>query len=399
MVHADPAHADPAHDAPAPDMAHADPAHADPAHDAPSGVRARVDLAPPDIQLPDVPGVLPVPQGVYGVVEPDAPNRLGDAPPVPSYTLIPVAARAEPLTPSPIPALQSMSPHGQVPRLGEDGRLPWQVYAAPDPAPVDQPRVAIVVYGLGMMGDALEAAVAKLPPQVSLSFSPYARDLPDKMGMARRAGHETLLDMPMEAETYPAVDPGPMGLLTVLPAAEILDRMQMVLAGSHGYVGVLAPSGGPFSASTDAMEVMLKALRQSGLLYVHQGSARALAANSRVLPALTAVDVEIDRRGYAESIQARLNYLTRVAKARGTAVGVMRASPLAFMKLREWADSLPEAGIVLAPVSAVVRRAATGAASGGGGDVPMQSGANADREPASAPVGDTHSEGGTAGHG
>nr|WP_246152301.1 divergent polysaccharide deacetylase family protein [Roseospira navarrensis] len=328
------------------------------------GVRARVDLAAPDLDLPDVPGVLPVPDGVRSPAEPDTPNRLNGAPPVPSYALIPVAAgtKGNPLRPAPVPALQTSGPYGMMPRIGEDGTLPWQVYAAPDPAPGDRPAVAIVVKGLGMMADALEAAATKLPPEVTLSFSPYTPELSDRMVIARRSGHETMIDLPMERESFPANDPGPLGLLTMLPPPETLDRMQQLMAQANGYVGVLADGDGRFAASPENMEVVLKALRQSGLLYVHQGSTRSLAANLRSLPALTAVDVVVDRRGFAESIEARLDYLTRLAQARGTAVGVMRASPLGFTKLREWIETLEAAGVALVPVSAVVRRSGGAAA-------------------------------------
>ncbi|MBB4315230.1 divergent polysaccharide deacetylase family protein [Roseospira marina] len=331
------------------------------------------DVAVSDVAVSDVPGLQPVPPGVQGIVEPESPRRLGEPPPVPSYDALTPASRGEALAPSPIPALQADSPYGKVPTVAADGRRPWQVYAAPDPAPAGQPRVAIIVRDLGMMSDALEAATVKLPPAVTLSFTPYARDLGDKMAMARRAGHETLLDLPTEAAAYPAADPGPMGLLTLLPPDDLMDRLQQVLATSHGYVGVLAHEGDRLSASTENMQSVLTALRQSGLLYVHDGPMVALAANRQTLPARTVVDVDIDKHGFAESIKARLGWLTEAAKARGTAVGVMRATPLGFTLLREWIAGLEPTDVALVPVSAVIRRA------GGTEDAPL-SGAPAHSE-------------------
>ncbi|MBB4286563.1 divergent polysaccharide deacetylase family protein [Roseospira goensis] len=332
-----------------------------------AGVRARVDLAAPDIALPEVPGLLPVPAGVEGVVEPEAPNRLSGAPSVPSYNQLPQAAgtRANPLPEAPRRGLLADSPYGPVPRIDNDGTAPWQAYAARDPAPPDRPRVAIVVHGLGMMQDSLEAAITRLPPAVTLSFTPYARNLADKMAAARQAGHEVMLDLPMESDGFPAEDPGPLGLLTMLPTLETVDRLQQILAKGGGYVGVLAADGGRFAGAPEQMEVVLDTLRQSGLLYLHQGNPRALIANRRSLPALRNVDVIVDRRGFAESIDARLSYLTRVAQARGTAVGLMTASPLGFARLRAWAADLEAAGVALAPLSAVVARG--GAAPGTGG--------------------------------
>jgi hypothetical protein len=112
-------------------------------------------------------------------------------------------------------------------------------------------------------------------------------------------------------------------------------------------------------------------------------------------------DVVVDRRGFAESIRARLNYLTRLAQARGTALGVMEASPLAFQELLAWADGLAGAGVALAPVSSVVQRAggARAEAVASGADTPAASPSPAPA-PAPAPAQDnTHAEGGSADHG
>lgn len=332
-------------------------------HDTPDpteGVRARVDLAAPEIALPDIPGLLPVPEGVEGVQEPPAPNPLTQRDAVPSYAQLPKAdgTRGNPLPSAPRRALQAPSPHGLVPAVADDGTPPWKAYAARDTAVEGMPRVAIVVRGLGMMTDALDAAVTSLPPPVTLAFTPYARNLPEKVGLARDAGHEILIELPMQGETFTAIDPGPLGLLTLLPEPELLDRLQQILTVSHGAVGVLAATGSGFVAAPEPMEPVMDTVRRSGLLYLHQGPPTALIANRRVLPPLTAVDMEVDRHGFSESIDARLSYLTRVAKARGFAVGTLSASPLGFARLQAWAEALPKAGVALAPLSSVVARGA-----------------------------------------
>ena len=40
-----------------------------------------------------------------------------------------------------------------------------------------KPRIAIVISGLGISAKATAAALAKLPPQVTLAFAPYASDV------------------------------------------------------------------------------------------------------------------------------------------------------------------------------------------------------------------------------
>ncbi len=397
LASAPPSAQEPAED---PALASVEPAPANPWQDMEQrgtggeGVRARVDLAAPTIDLPDLPGLLPIPASVHRVVAPEGPNRLSDTPPIPRYADLSEAAgtRGAPLREAPLAKLVGRSSHGAIPRVAEDGTRPWQAYGAPDPASTpDQPRVAIVVSGLGMMNDALDAAVSKLPPAVTLSFSPYAVGLREKQGLARSAGHEVMLDLPMESAAFPATDPGPLGLMTLLPAPEAGERLERILAKGRGYVGVLAAVEGPFTNTPDTMEPVLATLSKAGLLYLHQGAEQSLIANRRVAPALTTVNVVIDERGFAESIEARLDYLTRLARARGVAVGVMTASPLGFTKLKAWADDLAGAGVALVPVSAAVQRARaisetggapTGAAAPpGAGTAPGQSRANKE-EPA-----------------
>ena len=89
----------------------------------------------------------------------------------------------------------------------------WQRFAAGFANPQRLPVIAVVVSGLGLSEAATEAAIRRLPPQVTLSFSPYARRLDEWIALARAHGHEVLLELPMEGADDPASDPGPHTLL------------------------------------------------------------------------------------------------------------------------------------------------------------------------------------------
>ena len=77
----------------------------------------------------------------------------------------------------------------------------------------------VVVTGLGLATDVSETAIRTLPAAVSLSFTPYAKDLETWISLARSQGHEVLLDLPMEPTTFPNDDPGPRALITSLPSS------------------------------------------------------------------------------------------------------------------------------------------------------------------------------------
>ena len=112
------------------------------------------------------------------------------------------------------------------------------VYARPTNADASRPRVAILIRGLGLSQSATQTAIDTLPPEITLSFVPYPKDLQSWVNKARAAGHEVMLELPMEPYDYPDNDPGPSTLLTGLEPDENTKRLEWLLSRFTGYVGV-----------------------------------------------------------------------------------------------------------------------------------------------------------------
>jgi polysaccharide deacetylase 2 family uncharacterized protein YibQ len=96
--------------------------------------------------------------------------------------------------------------------VAQDGARPADVYARPAKAVAGKPnapRVAIVIGGLGIGAASTGDALIKLPGPITFAFSPYGGDLALQVVRARDAGHEILLQVPMEPFDYPDNDPGP----------------------------------------------------------------------------------------------------------------------------------------------------------------------------------------------
>ena len=66
------------------------------------------------------------------------------------------------------------------------------------------------------------------------------------MEKARQAGHEVLLQIPLEPLDYPSKDPGPHTLLTTLPPDENFKRLQWLMSRFTGYVGITNHMGAKF---------------------------------------------------------------------------------------------------------------------------------------------------------
>ncbi|MBO6633367.1 divergent polysaccharide deacetylase family protein [Parvibaculum sp.] len=261
------------------------------------------------------------------------------------------------LDPIPDPALVEQTADGPLPKISRDGRKPWQVYARPVPSGTQSDRrIALVVSGMGISESATAHAIKVLPPEVTLSFAPYGAGLQEWIARARAAGHEVLLELPMEPFGYPQNDPGPHTLLTGGNTDENISRLEWLMSRFTGYTGVMNYQGARFTTSASALTPVMGALGARGLLYVDNGaSARSLApelAEKAGMPAVQATRI-VDPVQNPEVIATSLDTLEDVAREKGSAVGVASGFPVTVDALVQWAASLKDEGYVLVPVTAI----------------------------------------------
>ena len=220
------------------------------------------------------------------------------------------------------------------------------------PAPVTGAKLAVVVDGLGLSQVATDAAINKLPAAVTLAFSPYARDLKKWIEKAKASGHEVLIEVPMESKSFPAEDPGPLGLLTSNDAKENGIRIDAILKDAGSAVGVLDSNGSKFREDQNINSLFAK-LKEKNLFYV-QGEPGVRMGEPGVPTAVA--DVVIDERPFRAAVDARLDYAERLAKYQGSAVASMSAKPVNFERLVLWLEQSQKKGVSLAPMSQVLIR-------------------------------------------
>ena len=95
-----------------------------------------------------------------------------------------------------------------------------------------------MVSGLGISAKATTAALASLPPGVTLGFAPYAGDVQHWVNEARQFGHEVVLEVPMEPFDFPDSDPGPHTLRAGVDEDSNIQRLTWTLSRFTGYAGV-----------------------------------------------------------------------------------------------------------------------------------------------------------------
>lgn len=247
--------------------------------------------------------------------------------------------------------LVDASPAGPLPRISTDGRLPLMTYGRPYDKSDERPKIAIMVTGLGPISDATAAAF-HLPAAMSLSFSPYTEDLPSLFERARLAGHEVLIELPMEPDDYPNNDPGPHTLRASGTVDANLERLTWVLSRAPGYFAVTGPTG-VFGQSPEAIP-MIEAIASKGLGMVEiDNDTMSREAEEGDLPYLSAHQW-IDEVPSSEAIEQALSNLEAEAKENGAAVGIAEAYPITLQRLAEWASTLDQRGLALTPVSAIL---------------------------------------------
>jgi polysaccharide deacetylase 2 family uncharacterized protein YibQ len=263
------------------------------------------------------------------------------------------------LVPAPVTRLTGDGPHGPLPVVAKDGSKAAQVYARPvsrDIVLSDQPKIALLIGGMGLNTELTQAAIRALPPEVSLAFAPYGENLQALANEARADGHELFIHLPMEPFGYPSVDPGPRTLLTSAPVEQNIDSLFWHLSRFAGYAGVTNYLGAQFAASEQAIGPVLKELGKRGLVYVDDGSkglSRATGVAGKFgLPARSAT-VSLDAGGNThEAVMAALQQLEAQAQANGFAIGTGAGLPHTISTIEEWARTLAGRRILLVPVSA-----------------------------------------------
>ncbi|WP_050424264.1 divergent polysaccharide deacetylase family protein [Bradyrhizobium tropiciagri] len=262
------------------------------------------------------------------------------------------------------PRLLEKSRYGMIPVVA-DGLKPFTVYAAEaDRAKAARmPVVAIVVAGLGVGAAKTTDAIMKLPPAVTLAFTPYGAD-PGKLAeRARAQRHEILLQIPMEPFDYPDNDPGPQTLLTTLSSEQNLDRLYWHLSRLQGYAGIANFMGARFVATDPVMQPIVREAAKRGLSYFDDGSTPRSVAQSlsagQSLPFARA-DFAIDAVPTSAEIDRALVKLETIAKERGTAVGVASALPVSIERLGAWLKTLDSKGIMLVPLTTAMLKSKSG---------------------------------------
>ncbi|MHA7873152.1 MAG: divergent polysaccharide deacetylase family protein, partial [Hyphococcus sp.] len=173
----------------------------------------------------------------------------------------------------------------------------------------------------------------------------------------RDAGHEVLIELPMEGYGGNQKALGAAALLTSRSAEENLQRLDWLLSRFGGYFAATNYMGAKFSAEPAALKPVLDKLRDAGVAYIDDtGAARTSAQSAAV--AWTSVNRMIPpapTERARSAVRQELAALEQIAARDGAALGKTYAYAATLDEIVDWAQSLENKSVVPAPASALLR--------------------------------------------
>ena len=276
-----------------------------------------------------------------------------------------IVARNRALKPAPIDAVTEKTAEGPLPRVSGRGKKPFDVYSQVTPMAVTgskRPKIAILLGGMGLNEKLTQKAIQELPGDISFGFAPYGENLQAQVNKARAKGHEIMLQVPMEPVGYPGTNPGPKTLLADAPGTENLGALRWHMSRFAGYSGITNYMGARLLVTADALEPVMKELKDRGLVYLEDATVNLSLAprigEATRLPVRRA-SVVIDADPTPAAIAEALAGLEQEAIANGIAVGTGAGLDVTIETVAEWARDLQQKGILLVPISATFKGQST----------------------------------------
>jgi len=276
-----------------------------------------------------------------------------------SYEKLTPWPAAEPLQAAPVATLAEPGEHGLLPKIGPQGETPFDAYARPEPQTKSgDPKIAVIITGLGMSRASTEAAIAATPADVALSLDVYARGLDFWAKRARAVGHEVLLNMPSESSDFPFSDPGPNALKALATPDQNVQQLEWMLSQTTGYFGVLSVYGSKFLSVEEQLKVIIEELKKRGVMYVDGGAEDSLGTRVayQVGAKWATVELTLDANPGRAALELQFQELEALAKKRSIAIARISSSPLALERLTAWLRTFDQKGLQLVPVSSLANK-------------------------------------------
>lgn len=223
----------------------------------------------------------------------------------------------------------------------------------PPPIRPPRPRLAIVVDDLGTdkrIAEELLRLDAPLTFSI-LPFQPHSRRIAQK---AHAQGKEIILHLPLEPRGFPLKDPGKGALFVAMSERELLGQLRKDLDAVPFIVGVNNHMGSRFMEHAAAVRLVMGELKKRGLFFLDSRTTAKTEGYqiARELALLAGErDLFLDNENDVQDIRAQLEGLIRLARDRGTAIGICHPYPATITVLKGMIARIKAQGIRIVPLS------------------------------------------------
>jgi polysaccharide deacetylase 2 family uncharacterized protein YibQ len=212
-------------------------------------------------------------------------------------------------------------------------------------------KIAVVIDDMGVVKKYSKQAIA-LNGALTLSFLPYADDLPAQTAAAKAAGHELMVHIPMQPMGN--ANTGINALTTTLSAEELQRRIDWNFSQFSGFVGMNNHMGSKFTQDRALLQPVMLALKKQGGYFLDSRTtpksvAGAVAAENGL--ATLNRDVFLDDVDSLAAVEKQLAHLEKIALKTGQAVAIGHPRPNTLNALRQWLPTLASKQITLVPLS------------------------------------------------
>lgn len=232
------------------------------------------------------------------------------------------------------------------------------LFVAPLPASAQTPRIAIIIDDIGDRHAEGLAAVA-LPGPVACAFLPHTPHARELALRAHENGKEVMLHLPLQALHDKALGPGAITLHTT--ETEFRRTLAENLLAIPHVRGVNNHMGSLLTLHPGHMTWLMQSLAAQGGLffvdsYTHVNSIALAMAQERGVPAARR-DVFLDNIAEHDAIAVQFERLVRLARERGSAIGIGHPYPETMQFLAEILPTLElDFGVTLVPVSTLLEK-------------------------------------------
>ena len=230
----------------------------------------------------------------------------------------------------------------EIPKVSINGRKPWTEYGKKVQIQPNFYKVSIIIKNMGMDLAMTELLIKGIPANVSMSFSPYGRNLVEKIKMAREYGHETYVDLLLPSKDFLREDTGPLSLSTTASDDEILSRVRKTIGLGAPIGGVMVDKGYVGDDNLNQLQMVLNYIKECGLLMLDATNENGIDRIEVTALPRNKADIIIDSNYTKANIAKKLELAEMIAKEQGHVLIVVDAKPLPLAMIDDWVNTFSE---------------------------------------------------------